>query len=158
MQLRRYQPGEETLLWEIFYNTIRNVNTRDYSLEQVKAWAPDKIDENEWAHRIAVMNPFVCVSGAEIVGYAGLHDNGYVDHFYVHHLFQGQGVGTLLMQEIVATAVENGNQELTADVSITAMPFFQSRCFEIVATQEVTLRSVVFKNYKMKRTLTDSQV
>ncbi|MBT5019776.1 MAG: GNAT family N-acetyltransferase [Planctomicrobium sp.] len=154
MQIRRYQAGEETELWDIFFHTIRNVNIRDYSQEQVETWAPDEIDPDYWWKRIAGMNPFVCLQQEKkIVGYAALLESGYVDHFYVHHLHQGKGVGKRLMQEIETTATKMGLQELTSDVSITARPFFESRSFKVITPQEVTLRGVVFKNYKMKKVL-----
>lgn len=154
MQIRRYKAGEETELWNIFFHTIRNVNIRDYTHEQVEAWAPDEINPEDWRARIAGMNPFVCLNDAKkIVGYAALLESGYVDHFYVHHLHQRQGVGKLLMQKTETTATKIGLQALISDVSITARPFFESRGFEVVAPQEVTLRGVVFKNFKMKKIL-----
>lgn len=153
MKIRHYRQGEEEILWQIFFNTVRTINLGDYSNEQVKAWAPDTVNQEDWRKRIAAMDPFVCLNDEEIVGYAGLLDNGYVDHFYVHHQWQGKGVGKLLMQAIETTAQRRGLTELTSDVSITAMPFFHSRGFEVVTPQQVVLRGVEFANSIMKKTL-----
>ncbi len=153
MHIRRYHPGEEVELWELFSDTVRNINIQDYSIDQVRAWAPDEMDREKWFSRIEQMNPFVCVSDGDIAGYASLLETGYVDHFYVHHHWQRKGVGRALMKKIFETAEKLGLGELTSDVSITAKPFFESHGFIVVMPQEVTVRGVVFRNFKMHNSL-----
>ena len=38
MEIRKFKPGEEQEIWELFYNTIHKVNIKDYSREQINAW------------------------------------------------------------------------------------------------------------------------
>jgi len=120
--VRKYQPGEERALWQLFHDTIHTVNARDYTLEQLQAWAPDVVDEASWRSRIHGMQPFVGVHNGVIVGYAGLLARGHVDHFYVHHQWQGRGVGRRLMAAVEAEAYAQRMAELSSDVSITARP------------------------------------
>ena len=35
-------------LWDTHYHTIRNINIRDYTQEQVEAWPPDRFDLAIW--------------------------------------------------------------------------------------------------------------
>ena len=156
MHIRKYQPGEESELWRLFFATIHNVNIRDYTAEQVGAWAPATIDEHLWRVRMETMQPYVCVADDDVVGYAGLIPSGYIDHFYVHHQWQGQGVGKLLFAAIETDAREQNFDELTADVSITARPFFTARGFAVVAQQEVTRGATVLTNFKMVKRLSDA--
>ncbi|TWU07327.1 putative N-acetyltransferase YafP [Symmachiella macrocystis] len=156
MHIRKYQLGEETELWRLFFATIHNVNIRDYTAEQVEAWAPDTIDKHLWRARIETMQPYVCVAGDDVVGYAGLLPSGYIDHFYVHHERQGQGVGKLLYAAIEADAHQQNLDELTADVSITARPFFTARGFTVVAQQEVSRGTTVLRNFKMIKRLSNA--
>jgi len=151
--IRHYRPGEEMQLWDLFYHTIRQVNRQDYSLEQVQAWAPDAMDARQWRLRIERINPYVCVSGDLIVGYADLQESGYIDHFFVHHQWQSRGVGKQLFSRIESEARRLRLVELTANVSITAREFFESRGFQVVAAQEVTLGSVVLNNFRMIKRL-----
>jgi len=153
MLVRKYQPGEETELWRLYFNTVRTVAIRDYTFEQVRAWAPDEVDPERWRRRIEGINPFVCVRGQVIVGYADLQPTGYIDHFFVHHQWQGQGVGKRLFETIESEAKLQDVDQLSADVSITARPFFESRGFRVVAPQEVTLGTVVLRNFKMTKTI-----
>lgn len=151
MHIRRYQPGEEQQLWSLFFNTIHTVNTRDYTQEQVDAWAPQPIDPAHWQKRIAGMNPWVCIADDTITGYASLLDTGYVDHFYVHHQWQRRGVGSKLFAQINEHASSLGLTQLTSDVSITARPFFEANGFTVVAPQQVTINGVTLQNFRMQR-------
>ena len=41
-------------LRELFFNTIRRVNRADYDEAQVRAWAPDEMDEKRWQRRFSI--------------------------------------------------------------------------------------------------------
>ena len=40
IHIRHYQDGDAQQIAQIYYNTIHKVNTKDYTQEQVDAWAP----------------------------------------------------------------------------------------------------------------------
>ncbi|MDJ0905782.1 MAG: GNAT family N-acetyltransferase [Woeseiaceae bacterium] len=153
LRIRQFRDGDEAALLALFRNTIRNVNRRDYSAEQVRAWAPDDIDPQHWQRRIRGIDPFVCESDGRIVGYADVQDNGYIDHFFVHHETQGQGVGKTLFAAITQKAGELGIAELTSEVSITARPFFEHMGFDVVRSQVVTMNDVELTNFRMRKAL-----
>lgn len=153
MRVRRYQVGEEEQIWKIFFHTIRNINIRDYSKAQVRAWAPDDPDLDRWRNRIRELNPFVAENGQQICGYADIQADGYIDHFYCHHQWQRRGVGSLLMRTLLQEVDPMQLSELYANVSITARPFFESRGFVVEAQQTVTVGDQPFTNYRMKKPL-----
>ena len=39
MEVRKFSKGEEKQLWELFYNTVHNVNIQNYDENQIAAWA-----------------------------------------------------------------------------------------------------------------------
>ncbi len=47
MKLRKYRPQDINELVNIYYHTIHNINIRDYSKEQINAWAPESCLELE---------------------------------------------------------------------------------------------------------------
>ncbi len=150
-RIRRFRKGDEATLRTLFFDTIRNVNRRDYTEEQVRAWAPEDYDLEHWAHRMRELNPFVCEVDGEIAGYADLQSSGYVDHFFVSKNFQRKGVGTSLFERIEAEARAHQLKELSADVSITARPFFERFGFAVIKQQQVTINDVVLTNFRMVR-------
>lgn len=107
LSIRKFQSGDELALRKIFFNTIRNVNIKYYSEVQVQAWAPDEYDQSEWYKRISTINAFVAVLNSEIVGYADIQDDGYIDHFFYHWNHQGKGIGKALMQKLSAAGQKN---------------------------------------------------
>ncbi len=153
LNIRPFRPGDEDALLAIFRNTIRTVNSRDYSPAQVEAWAPDDIDAGGWRQRVRGLDPFVCESGGRIVGYADLQNSGYIDHFFVHHEVQGKGVGKALFAAIEGKARDRQLAELTAEVSITARPFFEKMGFDVVRPQTVTMNDVELTNFRMRKAL-----
>lgn len=62
---------------------------------------------------------------------------------------QRKGVASALIDAVFRYAKEHGIQRLTADVSITAQPFFLHRGFVIDKQQEVELNGVSLINYQM---------
>ena len=153
MQIRRYKPGEEMALWHLFHDSVRHIDTSHYTAEQLHAWSPDQIDLGKWRAKFRNISPFVVEHEKQLIGYADVQATGYVDHFYVHHLWQRRRVGTLLMQIILEVAKQDAIDNLFADVSITAKPFFESWGFQVEKEQYLHIDREVLKNYRMAKTL-----
>jgi putative acetyltransferase len=98
MNIRRFQPGEELALFEVYYSAIHLIASNDYSAEQVNAWAPTALDRDLWVNRIRGIDPFVAEIDGQPVGYADVQQNGYIDHFFVSGHHPRQGVGKALME------------------------------------------------------------
>lgn len=48
MFIRKYQPSDCRAFAELFYDTVHSVNIKDYTEEQVCAWAAGKVDLSAW--------------------------------------------------------------------------------------------------------------
>ena len=151
--IRRYVPGEEAKLFEVYFSAIHLIASKDYTAEQVEAWAPRTLDAALWNARIREINPFVAVLYGEIVGYADVQPDGYIDHFFVSGDHPRRGIGSLLMRHILKEAGLLGVPALTSDVSQTAQPFFQRFGFTIVEPRYPKLRGVTIPNALMSRNL-----
>jgi len=150
LRLRQFRPEDTPILIDLFKDTVRRVNSRDYTPEQVRAWAPDEVDPARWAVLID-RHTVVAEADDRVVGFTDLESDGHIDRFFVHADFQGQGVGRAMLTEVVAEAVRLGVYRLYAEVSITARPFFGRHGFALVAEQKVTVRGVPMANYRMER-------
>lgn len=149
--IRPYQESDAEALHALFYHTVHNVNRRDYTDAQLAAWAPDAVDMLFWRQRMRGIQPYVAVYQNLQVGYADIQTDGYIDHFFCHWQYQGQGVGKALMQHLFAVGTELQVPRFYAHVSKTALPFFQRMGFETVHEQQVTLRGQLLTNYLMER-------
>ncbi|VTT98997.1 acetyltransferase : Glr3142 protein OS=Gloeobacter violaceus (strain PCC 7421) GN=glr3142 PE=4 SV=1: Acetyltransf_10 [Gemmataceae bacterium] len=149
---RPFRRDDVPALFELFRGTVHRVNSRDYSPEQVAAWAPPETNPARWetlASRFAV----VAEVGGDVAGFADLEPDGHVDRFFVHADHQGRGVGTAMMAAILSEAGRLRVPRLFAEVSITARPFFERHGFDVLAEQQVVVRGVSLTNFRMERHL-----
>jgi putative acetyltransferase len=153
MHIRRFNAGEEPLLFEVYYSAIHLVAARDYTEEQVDAWAPSDLDPALWVKRIRGINPFVAEIGGTPVGYADVQENGYIDHFFVSGLYPRQGIGRRLMTVLESEARRMQVAAMTSDVSRTAQPFFQSFGFAVVEQRSPVIRGVKVPNAFMRKVI-----
>lgn len=153
VRIRSIQPGEAPLLLELFRETIRRVNARDYSPEQIAAWASDEIDEAAWEGRFAGRFVAVAEWDGQLAGFAELEPDGHLDRFYVSADHQRRGVGRALLDAVEEEARRLGIGRLVVEASITARPFFEAGGFAVLSPQVVLLRGVEFRNDRMARPL-----
>ena len=96
-------------------------------------------------------NPFVAELNGELVGYADLQANGYIDHFFVSGTHARRGIGSLLMKHLLGEAKALGLSELSSDVSRTAQPFYEKFGFVVIEQRRPERRGVIIPNALMKR-------
>jgi putative acetyltransferase len=153
--LRPYRPDDGPALLALFRDTIRRVNSHDYSAAQVAAWASDDIDAAAWGGRFAGRYVPVAEEAGRPVGFAELEPDGHVGRVYVAADRQRLGVGRQMLAAVVAEARRVGLARLFTEASITARPFFESQGFVVLAPQVVTCRGAEFVNYRMELVLGD---
>lgn len=151
IKIRKYEDSDASELWKIFYHTVRNVNRRDYSQEQVEAWAPDNFDRKIWKNKLNAISPFIAEIEGVIVGYADLQESGLIDHFFCHHDYQGKGVARCLMEHVFKVGTSRGITKYYSEVSITARPFYEKFGFKVVKEQAIEVRGQKLQNFVMEK-------
>ena len=153
IDVRRYRSNDLTGLIALFRDTVRRINGRDYSQQQVMAWAPDEIDARKWMHRFDNKVVWVADLDGAPVGFVDVARDGLIDMLYVHADHQGVGIASLLLRTIEASAQARGLLRLFTEASITARPFFEHRGFRVIAPQRVMRWAQEFLNYRMDKAL-----
>jgi putative acetyltransferase len=151
VEIRYYQTDDTQQIMDLFYETVHEINIQDYSREQVDAWAPKEMNYEEWKERLSSRITQVAEEDGMIVGFAELEPDGHIGCFYCHKDFIGHGIGGLLFKAIEARARKLGAIQLYAEVSITALPFFKKRGFQVIKEQEIIARGILMKNYVMEK-------
>ncbi len=153
IRVRDYRPSDLEAQIELRRGSIRQIAGRDYSYEQIMAWAPDTVDREAAAARNLSRRVWVAEIGEITVGYTDLVRNGHLDRMYVHADFQRLGVASALLSRVENAAKELDLPRLYSEVSITAKPFFERRGFQVIAPQIVLFRGRQFLNYRMEKLL-----
>jgi putative acetyltransferase len=151
--IRRYKPSDLTSLIALFRDTVRRINRRDYSDQQVLAWAPDHIDPLQWMRRFENKAVRVAELEGAPVGFVEIARDGQIDMLYVHADHQGEGIASALLRSAEAWAQTRGLARLFTEATITARPFFEHRGFRVIAPQRVIRRALEFINYRMDKLL-----
>lgn len=153
MIIRLFEKQDVEQIAQLFHETIREVNIRDYSSNQVQAWAPDDIYFRNWLEVCSNRFTFVADDDGVIAGFGELEPNGHIDCFYCHKNYQRCGVGRQIYQAMEAKAGELFVNRLFVEASLTAKPFFERMGFSVIKEQAVTCRGETFINYAMEKFL-----
>lgn len=100
MQLREYIPSDCAQLAELFYQTVHSVNAKDYTKEQLDAWATGEVDLQAWDASFRAHRTIVATESGKIVGFGDMDETGYLDRLYVHKDYQGQGIASAICDEL----------------------------------------------------------
>ena len=79
MILRVYKPADCKALTELFYETVHSVNTKDYTKEQVDAWADGNVDLEKWNQSFLEHYTVIAEEENGITGFGDISDTGYLD-------------------------------------------------------------------------------
>lgn len=137
-------------LYQIFFDTVRNINIRDYSQAQVEAWAPGDADLLAWENRFDSIKPYLAYVDGQIAGFADLQADGYIDMFFCRANMQGKGVGRALMSRLLKEASAKNLNILYSHVSIAAKPFFEKFGFVTQRAQDVEVAGQFLRNFVMQ--------
>jgi len=151
--VRNYLPADIEAVIDLFRASVGMVARRDYTHEQVMAWAPDEIDRRSWAARYTSRRAWVAEIDSHVAGFSDLEPDGHLDMMYAHPAYQGRGVATALLEQVEGAARGLGLARLYTEASITARPFFERRGFQLVTAQIVSKRGQDFMNYRMEKHL-----
>lgn len=150
---RKGQLSDLAELKQLFVNTIMSCCKEDYNSEQIKAWASSIENEQRWLDILKNQFVLVALDADKIIGFCTLKDGDYIDLLYVHKDYLRQKTATILYLNIEKEAKQQGAKELTADVSITAKPFFEKIGFRVLKEQKALVNNVELTNYKMTKTI-----
>lgn len=149
MVIKKFKSEDADEIIQLFKQTVRAINAKDYNAEQLNAWV--SFDNKELEKKLANPETFVAWKGQKIVGFGGIRKTGEVDFIFVDKDHQKLGIASALYSEMVEQAREWGLKKLFADVSITARPFFEKKGFEMVKEQEVERQGRKLRNYLMEK-------
>ncbi len=147
MIIREYQPSDCRELAELFYHTVHTVNAKDYTKEQLDAWATGHVDLEKWNTSFQEHYSIVALDDNTIIGFGDMDQTGYLDRLYVHADYQGRRIATALCDQLEQTVPG----KIVTHASITAKPFFEKRGYRVIKEQQVERQGVFLTNFVMEK-------
>lgn len=141
-------------LQQLFVDTILCTCKKDYNTVQLQAWTSGIDNIERWQQVLKDQYVLIAVVNDTIVGFCTLDKGNYIDFLFVHKDYLRQGIAYQLYSMIEQKAIDQNQMLLTAEVSKTARPFFETMGFTIVNEQTVNLNGIHIANFKMNKILT----
>jgi len=134
---------------DLYVNTIKSVCKKEYGALQIEAWISGANNHERWLDVVTNQFVFLAIIEGKIAGYGTLKDGNYIDLFFIHKDFQRKGIAEKIYNELENKAKNADSKFITADVSITAKPFFEKKGFRVEKEQHNLIKNVELINYKM---------
>ena len=147
MFIRKYESIDCKELAELFYNTVHTINAKDYTKEQLDAWASGLVDLEKWDQSFQEHFTVVAVENGIIVGFGDIDTTGYLDRLYVHKNNQRKGIATAICDQLESKV----QGKIVTYASVTAKPFFEKRGYKVLKEQQVVRKKIFLKNYVMEK-------
>ena len=151
MKLREYKPSDCAFMAKLFYDTVHTVNAKDYTNEQLDAWATGSVDLKAWNLSFAAHNTLIAEIDGKIAGFADMDKTGCLDKLYIHKEYQRRGIAAALVNELERRARQAGLSRFETYASITAKPFFEKQGYLVETKNEVMRNGIILVNYKMTK-------
>lgn len=151
MIIRSYVSADCEEIAELFYQTVHTVNAKDYTDEQLNAWASGRVNLAEWDKSFSEHITVVAVENDAIVGFGDIDKSGYLDRLYVHKDFQSQGIATALCDKLERSI---SAEKIFTHASVTAKGFFEHRGYKVVREQQVIRNGIYLTNFIMEKYIT----
>ena len=149
MTIRRYNAEDLSAIASLFRGAVYGA-CAFYTREQLNAWA--SADVSSWAGSLLQNDARVAEEDGEIVGFADMTADGYLDRLYVRKDFFRRGVGNALCD-----ALENACSKSCFRVYASAMakPFFEKRGYVCLHDNIAVRQGVAIRNYYMEKNCGD---
>ena len=150
--IRVAQQTDVTEIKDLFQNTVLTINSRNYSQAEVEDWASCGDNLSEIEDMIKAHYFIVAINKqSEIVGFSSITPQGYLHSMFVHKDFQGNGIATILLEEIERYAATAGIMRITSEVSLTARPFFEKKGYIVEEEQKRKANQLSLINFWMAK-------
>lgn len=148
MIIRKYNQKDCKQLAALFYDTVHTVNAKDYTKEQLDAWAPQNPDLTHLNKSFLKNYTVVAVIDNTITGFGNISQSGYIDMLYIHKDYQRQHIAAEICNTL-ETSINSPYYEVHA--SISAKAFFEKRGYRVVKEQNVERGGILLKNFVMMK-------
>jgi putative acetyltransferase len=147
MHLRTATAADLPTLAALFRETVLINGPQHYTAAQTEAWAAVDAASDRFYQFILGVTTYVAENDTGILGFAGIGDNGYVASAYVRHDCLHQGIGSVLMQAVLAHARSKQIPRLYAEASEFSLGLFKKFGFSQYDTEIVDRNGVQFTRY-----------
>ena len=154
MEIRKYILEDTELLMKLQIETIKSINSSDYSSKEIEAWlSPENMNLDFFAKTLKENIVYVSLIDDKIVGFGELNKKGEIKRLYTNKNYQGKGVASRLLKVLEQEAKKMGLDYLILESTISAKNFYESKGFIILGKKVENVNGVEHIGFDMKKKL-----
>ena len=135
-------------LLDLFEQSVRRLGPAHYSPEHVEQWARGAHHPG-LASQLREHHGWVIEQDDVPLGFATLSDDGHLSLLYVSPDHPRQGLGTLLLERVLAAASQMGLGSLTTEASAFSLALFLRHGFLLTGLETVERGGVQFIRHRL---------
>ncbi|MFQ2516790.1 GNAT family N-acetyltransferase [Aeromonas caviae] len=135
-------------LLDLFEQSVRRLGPAHYSPDQVEQWARGAHHPG-LASQLREHHGWVIEQDDVPLGFATLSDDGHLSLLYVSPDHPRQGLGTLLLERVLAAANQMGLGSLTTEASAFSLALFLRHGFLLTGLETVERSGVQFIRHRL---------
>ena len=135
-------------LLDLFEQSVRRLGPAHYSPEQVEQWARGAHHPG-LASQLREHHGWVIEQDDVPLGFATLSDDGHLSLLYVSADHPRQGLGTLLLERVLAAGSQMGLGSLTTEASAFSLALFLRHGFLLTGLETVERGGVQFIRHRL---------
>jgi putative acetyltransferase len=155
MRIRAYAERDAAGVCSVYRRSVETLGPRDYTPEQVAAWASRTPDAAAMHARLSDGRDVIVAADEadQVVGFIDLEADGHIDLLYCAPGAAGSGLALLLYATAEAIARQRGQARLYSEASEAALRFFLRRGFTLLHRRDLMIGSVAIHNFAVEKVL-----
>jgi putative acetyltransferase len=155
MDIRSVQPADAPALVQLYRASVTGLGARDYTPEQVGAWASLTPSVERFCAMMADGRSMLVAvdSAGRLTAFGDIEADGHIDYLYSAPFASASGAAAALYAELELRARTLGLGRLYAEASEAARRFFLRRGFVVVTRRDFAVAGVAIHNYAVEKRL-----
>ena len=131
MKIRLAKDEDCVAIARLHRQTIRNVNSKDYTEDQVRAWSA-RTNANRFRNSAGKCKRWVAIEGDKVVGFCDHSLDGEFGGLYVHKDYIGKGIGSCLIKTAEDSLKKMGFKKVILKATVTAKDFYKKQGYKVI--------------------------
>lgn len=131
MKIRLVRDKDYTAIARLHRQTIRNVNSKDYTNDQIRAWSA-RTNANRFRSSANKCKRWVAIEDNKVVGFCDHGLDGEFWGLYVHKDYIGKGIGSRLIKTAEDSLKKMGLKKVSLKATVTAKEFYKKQGYKVI--------------------------
>lgn len=153
MEIVSCQRKEIPDLARIMRESVSHVCAADYTAQEIELWVPRRMDMARFSQSLRKGIVWVAKEEGEILGFANMDRDGYLNRLYTKVGYMRQGIGSALLAKIEQEAHAMRLSKVFLTSSITARGFYEKHGYRCVGESNERRSGITLPGFKMEKEL-----